>query len=157
MKKKERNKSGFTLVELMIAISILGIVIILSVPNFNRFMNTWRLKGEAEQFGVTLRTARSAAVMKNIDVVFSFDMTSNTYSYFEDKNRDGSIDSDEYESATHELPANVSIAAYTLSSPELTFGSKGNTRESGTITLRNIDNEIKTIRIYGGTGNITIE
>ncbi len=157
MIKNRRKKAGFTLVELMIAVSILGLVIILSVPNFSRFINTWRLKGEAEQFGVALRTARSVAVMKNIDVVFSFNANNNTYSYFEDKDRDGSIDSDEYESAIHELPATVSIVAYTLSSTVLTFGSKGNTRETGTITLRNTDNEIKTIRIYGGTGNITIE
>ena len=37
-----------------------------------------------------------------------------------------------------------------------TFG-KGNTRESGTITLRNVDNKIKGVRIYGGTGNISVD
>lgn len=157
MKEKIRKTSAFTLVELMISISILGLIAILSIPNYNRFMQSWRLKGEVQQFAGTLRAARSAAIMKNIDVVFTFDMDTNTYSYFEDANRDGNYDSGEYLSTNYELPVCVSITAFTLSSSTLTFGSKGNTRESGTITLRNLENNTKNIRIYGGTGNITID
>ena len=153
---RSRNK-GFTLTELMIVISIFGLIAILAMPNYNRFMQTWRLNGETQQFATVLRTARSAAVMKNIDVVFSFDMDAGTYSYFEDDDRDGGHDAGEYESATYQLPEGITIAAFTLSNPILTFGSKGNTRETGSITFRNLNNNTKQIRIYGGTGNVTID
>ncbi len=157
MNKTKRNIRGFTLVELMITISVFGLIAILSVPNYNRFMMGWRLNGETQQLASSLRAARSTAVMKNIDVVFSFDTDTNSYSWFEDSNRDGNLDNGEYESAVYDLGEMVEISAYTLSSTTLTFGSKGNTRESGSITLRNSINNVKSIRIFGGTGNVTVD
>ncbi len=157
MKAMRSKQAGFTLTELMIVISIFGLIAVLSMPNYNRFMQTWRLNGETQQFATVLRTARSAAVMKNIDVIFSFDVDNGSYSYFEDADGDGGLDSGEYESATYQLPEGITIAAFTLSNPVLTFGSKGNTRETGSITFRNLNNNTKQIRIYGGTGNVTID
>jgi type IV fimbrial biogenesis protein FimT len=157
MNKMKRNTRGFTLTELMIVIAILGLVAILSVPNFNRFMMGWRLNGETQQLASTLRSARSSAVMKNIDVVFTFDPDNSTYSWFEDNNRNGSLDPGEYESAEYEITETVEISAHTLSSTTLTFGSKGTTRESGSITLRNPINHVRSVRIFGGTGNVTVD
>ncbi len=141
----------------MIVISIIGLIAVLALPNYGRFVATWRLNGEAQQFATTLRTARSSAVMKNIDVIFTFDTDASTYFYFEDMNKDGGHDAGEYMSAIYALPESIKITAFTLSNPTLTFGSKGNTRESGTITLLNVLSDTKDIRIYGGTGNVTID
>lgn len=157
MTNGERKNDGFTLTELMLGILVIGIIAVLSLPSYGRFIQNWRLNGEAQQFASTLRTARSAAVMKNIDAVFTFDMNNDTYFYFEDTNRDGNYDNGEYLSATYQLPDGISIIAHTLPSTTLTFGSKGNTRASGTITLRNTNNRNKSIRIFGGTGNITVD
>ncbi|MCK4549814.1 MAG: GspH/FimT family pseudopilin [Candidatus Krumholzibacteria bacterium] len=157
MNKIRRNIKGFTIVELMIAVSIVGLIAVLAVPNYQRFMHGWRLNGETQQLASALRTARSSAVMKNIDVVFSFDPGTNTYSWYEDANGNGSLDNGEYESAEYDLGETVKIAAHTLSSTTLTFGSRGNTRESGSITLRNTLNNVKNVRIFGGTGNVTVD
>jgi type IV fimbrial biogenesis protein FimT len=157
MNKIRRNDRGFTLTELMIAVSIIGLIAVLSIPNYSRFMMGWRLNGETQHLASALRTARSSAIMKNIDVVFTFDLDANTYSWFEDMNRNGNRDNGEYESAEYELCENVVITAHTLSSNILTFGSKGNTRESGSITLRNTLNNVKSVRIFGGTGNVTVD
>ncbi len=143
--------------ELMVVILIVGLLAILSLPAFGKFIQNRRLNSDIQQFAVTLRCARSASVMKNIDVVFSFDMTSNTYSYFEDSDKNGQRSSSEYRSSTYNLSPGVMITAHTFSTTKLTFGSKGNTRESGTITLRNTHNKNKGIRIFGGTGNITVD
>ena len=141
----------------MITISILGLIAILSVPNYQRFMHGWRLNGETQQLASALRTARSSAVMKNIDVVFTFDTDDGTYSWFEDTNGNGSLDNGEYESAEYNIGDTVEFAAHTLSSTTLTFGNKGSTRESGSITLRNVLNNVKQVRIFGGTGNVTVD
>jgi type IV fimbrial biogenesis protein FimT len=157
MNKIIRNSKAFTLTELMIVISIMGLIAVLSVPNYNRFMMGWRLNGETQQLASALRTARSSAIMKNIDVVFTFDPDRGTYSWFEDNNRNGSLDSGEYESSEFDLTDMVEIAGHTLSSTTLTFSNKGTTRESGSITLRNTINEIRSVRIFGGTGNVTVD
>ena len=150
------SKKGFNLLELMIVISIFGLVLAMSVPGFARFMRTWKLNGETEQMGGALRIARSAAVMKNIDVLFQFDTVAGTYFYFEDDDSDGVKDVTEYQSATTTFPAGVSISAHTLTNPMLTFGPRGNCNESGIITLSNM-NAIKTITIFGGTGNVRVD
>jgi type IV fimbrial biogenesis protein FimT len=157
MNKIGRNIDGFTLVELMITISILGLIAVMSVPNYQRFMMGWRLNGETQQLASALRTARSSAVMKNIEVVFTFDPDDGTYSWFEDANRNGHVDNGEYQSAEYDIGETLEIAAYTLSSTTLTFGSKGATRESGSITLRNPINHVRRVRIFGGTGNVTVD
>jgi prepilin-type N-terminal cleavage/methylation domain-containing protein len=154
---KNMKKQGFTLVELMIVIAILGLIAVLSVPNIKGFLQTWKLNGETQELATTLRTARSAAVKRNIDVVFSFDINNDTYFYFEDSDGDGGHDNDEYMSATRELPPGIVITAHTLPTASLTFGSKGETGSSGTITLRNSRNNTKSIRIMGGSGNIEID
>ena len=152
-----KEAGGFTLTELMITITILGLIAVLSLPAYNHFTQGWKLNGEAQQFAGTLRAARAAAVMKHIDVVFTFDPAMNRYFYFEDEDGDGNRDSTEYRSATRELPPGITIAAHTLSNETLTFGSKGNTRESGTITLSSTDSRRRTIRIYGITGNVKLD
>ncbi|MCK4537298.1 MAG: GspH/FimT family pseudopilin [Candidatus Krumholzibacteria bacterium] len=156
MRKKENNR-GFTLTELMIVISIMGMLAILIMPGYNKFMANWRLNGDTQELATALRTARSTAVMKNIDVVFEFDTDSQTYSYFEDKDRNGNRGTDEYMSATHEMSPGVKIAGHTFSGTILTFGSKGNARESGSITLRNVYYKIRGVEVFGGTGNITVD
>ncbi len=153
----KRTDEGFTLTELMITILILGLVAVLALPTYGRFMQNWKLNGEADQFASALRTARSSAVIKNIDAVFTFDMDNNTYFYFEDNNGNGVRDHGEYRSGVFKLYNGIVIAAHTLSTRTLTFGRMGNTRESGSITLRNVNNNVRVIRIFGGTGNVSVD
>lgn len=157
MKRMNRNSRGFTLVELMISVLIMGLIAALSLPGFSRFLQTWKLMGDADHFAASLRTARAAAVTRNVSAVFTFDMDNNSFSFFEDTDRDGTLDNNEYQSATYHLEAGIVFAAHTLSAPTLTFGAMGNTRESGSITLRNSYNRTRTVRIFGGTGNVLVE
>jgi prepilin-type N-terminal cleavage/methylation domain-containing protein len=154
---KRRNCSkGFTLVELMISIGILTIMVALSIPAFGRYLQTWRLNGETDQLASMLRSARSAAVSKHVNTVFVFDLNNDNYFYFEDRDGDGSRDNDEYRSETIDLPSEVTLQAHTLSRPMIFFGPKGNANESGTIIIQNLQNKTRTITLFGGTGNITI-
>lgn len=156
MKILLKNK-GFNLVELMVGIVIAGILFVMSLPAFGRFVHTWRLNGSAEQLSSTLRTARSAAVMKHINAVFQIDINNNEYFYFEDLDGDGARDNGEYRSATHELANGVTFQGMTLAGTTITFGPKGNTSSSGTITVQNLDQHTRAVRIFGGTGNITLD
>jgi prepilin-type N-terminal cleavage/methylation domain-containing protein len=157
MKNMTRTNTGFTLTELMITVLIIGIIAALSVPGFARFLNTWKLKGDADHFAAAVRTARAAAVTKNINTVFTFNKANGTFFYFEDADRDGTLDDGEYRSATYRLEPGIVFAGHTLSNPTMTFGSMGNTRESGSITLRNSYNRTRTVRIFGGTGNVIVD
>ena len=145
---------GFTLVELMFVIMIFGLVMAASVPSFGRFLQTWKLHGEVDRMAAALRTARSAAVMRNINAVFQFDTDAGTYFYYEDDDRDGTRDTAEYRSATFTLPPGIIIDSQTLGGTTVTFGPRGNTMQSGAIILENGLEKTRQITIFGGTGNI---
>ncbi|MHB8092530.1 MAG: GspH/FimT family pseudopilin [Syntrophales bacterium] len=67
------DKRGFTLVELMIVIAIMGILAAFAAPNFRTYMAQSRLNGAARQVMSDLMNARmlSVAQNRNVQVVFS--------------------------------------------------------------------------------------
>jgi type IV fimbrial biogenesis protein FimT len=62
---------GFTLVELMIAITLLAIVLGLAVPFFGTMIRNTRIRSVSEALQNGLRTAQTEAVRRNRQVVFS--------------------------------------------------------------------------------------
>ena len=152
-----RNEKGLTLTELMVTISILGLVLAVSAPAFGRFLQSWRLSGEVAEMATSLRAARNAAVTKGIDVIFVFDTNNSEYFYLEDSNSDGVASAGEYQSATHSMAAGIAIDTYTTPQPWVTFGSKGNTIDGGTIRVKNTREDLRSLRIFNGTGSISVE
>ncbi len=148
------KSKGFTLVELMFVILIFGVMMTISIPSFGRFLQTWKLHGEVDRMAASLRTARSAAIMRNINAVFQFSMDQENYFYFEDEDSDGQRDTAEYRSAVHTLPPGIVFDSQTLGGTVVTFGPRGNTTQSGSIVLENGLERTRQITIFGGTGNI---
>ena len=66
------RQSGFTLVELMITIAVLGIAAAIAVPNFLSQMPQWRLNGAARQVMGDLMAARMQAVKENTSVTVAY-------------------------------------------------------------------------------------
>lgn len=56
--------SGFTLIELMVTLSVLGVLLALAAPSFTRLIATNRLASETNEFIATLHLARSEAVRR---------------------------------------------------------------------------------------------
>lgn len=59
--------SGFTLIELFIAIAVLGIVMTMAAPSFVDLISSNRLKSAAFDLVVSLNYARSEAIKRNAD------------------------------------------------------------------------------------------
>ena len=62
MKTHTRTSAGFTLLELLIVIAVLGILLGIAVPTFASYRTSSQLKGGAETVAAVLRQARSAAL-----------------------------------------------------------------------------------------------
>jgi type IV fimbrial biogenesis protein FimT len=65
-----RPMRGFTLVELMVTVIVLGILTTLAVPSFTDVLNASRLSGQTNELVSALHVARSEAVRRNSSVVF---------------------------------------------------------------------------------------
>ena len=66
------NKTGFTSIELMIVVAIMGILSAIAVPNFMHYMAERRLNGAARMVMSDLMNARTLAVTlnRNVQVIF---------------------------------------------------------------------------------------
>jgi type IV fimbrial biogenesis protein FimT len=67
---KRRQSSGFTLVELMIAIVILGILLSLAFPSFKQLLMNYQIRALTESILSGLQLARATAVQRNENVQF---------------------------------------------------------------------------------------
>lgn len=70
-----RNAAGFTLMELMVVLAILGVLSAVSIPAFVRQIPKYRLKSAARELTSQLRRMRYEAVRgkKNVTMVFDQD------------------------------------------------------------------------------------
>jgi len=89
-----QHVTGFTLIELMATLSVLGILLALVSPSFTRLIATNRLASQANEFIATLHLARSEAVRRTQSVTLRATADPDNYSkgwqVFADANADGS-------------------------------------------------------------------
>jgi type IV fimbrial biogenesis protein FimT len=67
-----QSMRGVTLLELLISVSIMGIIISLAAPNFSQFGDNQRLIGAAEQVYEHMQQARSDAVSRNVTTYLNY-------------------------------------------------------------------------------------
>lgn len=71
--KQRQNIKGFTLVELMVTVAIMGIMAAIAMPSLTNFITKSRIANRAEQVGNLFRYAKGEAVRMNIPVVICGD------------------------------------------------------------------------------------
>jgi prepilin-type N-terminal cleavage/methylation domain-containing protein len=93
LKSLLKNNCGFTLIELVITISLLAVLIGIAVPSFNEMMVRHELGGASREVLAMMRSARMIAIKENTSVVVSFNVPANSYMAFVDDGL-GSVDGD---------------------------------------------------------------
>lgn len=68
---KIRNPSGFTLIEMIIVIAVLGIVLAIAVPSFQEMISGYKIKSAASTLQSALLLTRSEAIKRNSNVTLS--------------------------------------------------------------------------------------
>lgn len=104
IQSKNRPQSGFTLVELMVVVLIIGVVTVIALPNFLRAMRTYRLNGAATDVANIIQRTRYEAVRLNRTIPCVVNLGANPQEVFIDLDGDNVRDPGE---AVVMLPANI--------------------------------------------------
>ena len=86
--KRLKNRKGFTLTELTVTLSILGIMTAISVPSYFSWLPRHRLQTSVRQIYDDMNLAKIRAVKDNTYARITFSTANDTYTVFLD--RDGS-------------------------------------------------------------------
>ena len=137
---------GFTLIELMVTISVAAILLVIAVPNFRTFVLNNRITGQANDMMTALNYARSEAIKRGLPVSMLSNSGTPNWSagwfVFSDPNGNGAVDPGDI--TLRVWPAlggantlNAGSAAVT----SVTFDSSGFARASAT-TFRLCDSRL---------------
>ena len=88
------GNAGFSIIEIMVAIAVGGILTTIAIPSFNNMREAYRLRTATYEVFAALQRARSEAVKKNNNYRFSL-VEQTTYHLHDDTDSDGVIDAGE--------------------------------------------------------------
>jgi prepilin-type N-terminal cleavage/methylation domain-containing protein len=159
--KYRYNKCGYTLMEMMIIVVVVGLLASMAVPGFLKMMPKLNLKADARTNLNMLRLARNRSVSENSQYGVYFDtgnkrtfLFKNTFDQTHanyDAGQDTVIDS----SAT--LHSGVTFNTVSFTGNTLVFLPSGAASQSGTLTLTQpTAGRTYTITILGSTGKVSL-
>ena len=94
MNIKTQNKRGFTLIELIVVIMLMGIITMIALPGFQSWMAKSRLNGAARQIMSDLMNARMKAASENNRFILTV-INNHQYTILDDNNNNGAANTGE--------------------------------------------------------------
>lgn len=140
-KMKNQKLGGFTLLEFLVIIAIIGIIATISWSALRTLQPSWRLDGAVRDLATDLRYAQQQSVTEQVNYGIHFSSATNEYQMI----RYGTTTENVLEKS---LPEGVNFYQITgFSDEEVVFNPYGAVKEMGSVSLINIEQKIKIIEV----------
>jgi type IV fimbrial biogenesis protein FimT len=158
-----RNDSGFTLIEILVIISIIALLSALGTPAFLQWRSDAKLRDAVSSLRGDLEMAKLRAIRENEFVVVLFN-TSNYLIFIDDGAGAGGVaenwipDGGEKIIRNRQMPAGVRIdlASSTFLDNRTRFNGRGRIANQGKVEIINTSGNQKTVDMDNRFGRITV-
>ena len=79
----KNSRRGFSILELLVVIGILGIMLLVALPNFTVYRNTNKMRTSLREFNTQVRLIRQRAITRNLQTKLSFAADTGVYQLYE--------------------------------------------------------------------------
>jgi prepilin-type N-terminal cleavage/methylation domain-containing protein len=155
-----KKKAGFTIVEIVVALAIMGIAVSIAIPGFSRWLPDYRLKTAATDLYANIQLTKMYAIRDGTDWSLSFNTSFDAYVFKKGDVQQtqpagvllarykGGVDFG-YGNATDSIPSSGSPPADVVTFPyyavpvphyEVTFNARGLADSEGYVYLQNSKN-----------------
>jgi len=135
------DRSGFTLLELLVAVSLASVLTGAALLGYQRMLASWRLDAAARQIVMDLKLARARAILDSATHRVRFAVPGGSYQH-ERQRPSGAYEASGPPTA---LPADVEVAACTAAGSGISFRPRGYAAAFGTVALRNRDGQMRSV------------
>lgn len=148
-------REGFTLVEMAVALSLLGVLLGYALPTTMRSISHGRVERGASRMSFLLQEARSAALANNQAVEIEVDTDTNVLTVWRDEDRDGDRDPGEVTSSELVDPNTVQVKTGWSSGAGF-YNALGHFFTSDSTTVREITSHTCTFTSRDGNHKQTL-
>lgn len=149
------NERGFTLMELMIVVSIVGLMLAVSAGNIQSMLRAQRLNGATSQLVTHMRLAREKAVAEGNNFIVTFRAPLNNYQVWDDEGNDAVFGANDAR-RVFPMPTSTRIQnPQFFGSNRIIFRPDGTCNASGTVEVNNGE-MIKKVTFLASTGKVTV-
>jgi prepilin-type N-terminal cleavage/methylation domain-containing protein len=155
-----RSPAGFTVIELMVTILIVGITLAASIPAFRTIAGGSVLVGGAERLAGQFRLARQMAVSQGVAHIVVWDASASNVDIVRDENGDGNPDDDEPNQGPFTLPVQLHLAnpdTLGFDADHVVLLANGTASESGTLIVADNRGDTKSVVLLGPTGHVRVD